>query len=52
MTQYKEYTVTTKGLDRTDSVWDDLTSFSGSTTIPNRAVEVANAREINPYNTS
>jgi subtilisin family serine protease len=52
MTTYKEYTVTTKSLERTDSVWDDLTSFSGSTTIPNRIVEIANPREINPYNTS
>ena len=52
MTIYKEYTVTTKSLDATDSVWNDLLSSSGSTTIPNRRVEVANERSINPYNTA
>ncbi len=52
MTVYKEYTVTTKSLEATDSVWDDLLSFSGSNTIPKRRVDVANKREINPYNTA
>lgn len=46
------YTVTTEGIEDTDSLWDDLLSSSStSDTIPDRVVEVANERAINPRNT-
>jgi subtilisin family serine protease len=50
---YKIYTVTTSGIEDTDSIWDDLLS-SGDTpeTIPDRVVEVADERPINKRNTS
>ena len=52
MSELKEYTVTTKGLEDTDSVWDDLTTEGSSIeTIPDRVVEIANERAINPRNT-
>jgi len=52
MSELKKYTVTTEGIEDTDSVWDDLIT-EGSTveTIPNRVVEVSNERAINPRNT-
>ena len=47
------YTVTTEGIEDTDSLWDDLLSSSStSETIPDRAVEVTNERAINPRNTT
>lgn len=53
MSEYKEYTVTTESLERTDSLWDDLLrDGSNLTTIPIRTVEVANSRPNNPHNTS
>jgi subtilisin family serine protease len=53
MSEYKEYTVTTESLELTDAVWDALlTEGSNLTTIPIRAVEVANERPENPLNTS
>jgi subtilisin family serine protease len=50
---YKNYTVTTSGIEDTDSIWDDLLS-SGDTpeTIPDRVVEVADQRKINELNTN
>lgn len=52
MSEYKEYTVTTNNLDATNSVWDDMLSPTGSSTIPDRVVEVANPRLSNEKNTS
>lgn len=53
MSMYKEYTVTTESLELTDSVWDDLLSDSDTPdTVPDRVVEVADERPINPRNTS
>lgn len=52
MNDYKEYTVTTKSLEDTDSLWDELTSTSGSDYIPSRSVQVANERAVNSLNTS
>ena len=52
MSEYKEYTVTTKSLEDTNSLWDDLISPNGSSYTPNRSVEVANERSVNPLNTS
>jgi subtilisin family serine protease len=47
------YTVTTEGIEHTDSLWDDLLSSSPTPdTIPDRVVEVANERAINPRNTT
>lgn len=52
MSELKKYTVTTEGLEDTDSIWDDLTTEGSSVdTIPNRAVEVSNERAINTRNT-
>lgn len=52
MSELYPYTVTTEGIEQTDSLWDDLLSSSSSVeTIPNRPVEVANERAINPRNT-
>jgi subtilisin family serine protease len=46
------YTVTTEGIEHTDSLWDDLLSSSSTVeTVPNRAVEVADERATNPRNT-
>ena len=53
MSELKEYTVTTEGLEDTDSVWDDLTTEGSSAeTIPSRVVEVSNERSINTRNTA
>lgn len=53
MSELYPYTVTTEGIEDTDSLWDDLLSSSStSDTIPDRAVEVANERAINPINTT
>lgn len=47
------YTVTTEGIEDTDSLWDDLLSSSSTLeTIPDRVVEVLNERAINPRNTT
>jgi subtilisin family serine protease len=52
MSELKKYTVTTEGIEDTDSVWEDLTTEGSSVeTIPNRVVEVSNERAINPRNT-
>lgn len=53
MSEYKEYTVTTESMEITDSLWDDLVSPNSILeTIPDRPVEVANERPLNPCNTS
>jgi len=46
------YTITTEGIEDTNSLWDDLLSSSSTVeTIPDRVVEVADERAINPRNT-
>lgn len=53
MSELYPYTVTTEGIEDTDSLWDDLLSSSSTPdTIPDRVVEVANERAINPRNTT
>lgn len=52
MSEYKEYTITTLNIEDTNSLWDDLVSSQGSSTIPDRSVEVANDRSTNDKNTS
>lgn len=44
----KEYVVVAHDEPSIDSIHDDLTDNSGSTTIPTRQVEVADPRELNP----
>lgn len=53
MSEIKEYIVTTKSLEDTDSLWDNLTT-EGSfiETIPERVVEIADERIVNIYNTT
>lgn len=53
MSDLKEYIVTTKSLEDTDSVWDDLTvEGSSADTIPERVIEIADERAVNIYNTT
>lgn len=53
MNEVEAYIVTTKSLEDTDLVWDDLTVEGHSTEfIPERKVEVADERPLNIYNTT
>ena len=53
MNKVEAYIVTTKSLEDTDLVWDDLTVEGHSTEfIPERKVEVVDERPLNIYNTT